>query len=310
MASNEVKKDLYLRLLKAIMYTGRLPEDKTKQGWYYYTKTLKTNGLIDFKDNSIWVLTDLAKRLIENNEVKISNLIPLVKPNTSIRKRNIASHGFGFTLKLPKIPNWGNRFNFFNNPIFEKRKLNTGVLRVIVNGCKTHIGNKSIVVHFPTGLSYFSESGAEGQRMAIEDFVKVIRKIESILGVELRIKGKFRFKIFRKHQAHVGNIVAKKCNIEGKNYRIRREDGGVWLEIDYSGKVTHAECVDPTTCTYDIDMKIKPLFDEVDRNPKFMTETVSDVRQMKLLIEDLTEMVGQLQKQNLILVKEVFNRKV
>ena len=308
MAFNNVKKDFYIRIINSIRFTGKLPPEKSRQAWHYYTKTLKLNGLIEYKDNSIWVLTKLASKLVDENSVKIPNLIPMVKPNTSIRKRNIASHGFGFRLKLPKIPNWHKRYNFFTEERYQKKILHTGVLRIIFDGCKTHIGQKSIVVHFPSGLTYQSESGAEGQRMAIEDFFKRIRKLEAIFGHELKIKKSYRFRIFRKHHAHVDNVVAKKCNIDGKSYQIRRDDGSIWLVIDFSEKVTHAETVNPDTATFDIDNKIKPLFDEVDRNPRFLTEMRREMQDILLLSHDQTKAIAELQKQNIMLTDIIQRR--
>ena len=301
MATNQVKKRgknyFYHLCIQGIRETGKLPSCKSKQSWYYYTKPLQDSKLIEYIGLGVWKLTDLYKRLERQGLVKISNLHTLVKPNTSrrIKNKNIRGHGFGFTLRLPKISNWRNRYSIIKSYELPLEKLYNGNPKLILDGNKTHINAKTIVMYFDSDYSFVSDSAQDSFRQAINYFLKKIQFLENRLQISFKVRGKYKFKCFKHHFGNLDNIIAQKCKIDGKSYQIRREDGSLWLIIDFSNKIAETETVDKDTAVYDMDAKIKPLFDEVDRNPHFM-------RDAKEQIKELTIMVGELARTNKKLV--------
>lgn len=277
MVSNTNKKiNFYLRIIQTIRETGSLPKDLSPQQAYYYTKPLKDSKLIGFrgsKNAGIWFLTDFCRRLEGKDLIKKTNLYTLVKPNTSRRIKNVRGHGFGFRIAIPKIANWHKRFDVLKSNGFEPELLDTGVVKILLDGNKTHLGKRSIVMHFDSDYSFVAESAQDSFVHAIDYFIRQINKLEDKFKISFKIKKEYKLKCFRKEFGHLENILSKKCHVEGRTYMIRRENGSIWFKIDFSNHVVEGETTDPETSAFDMDTKIKPLFDEIDRNPRFISET-------------------------------------
>jgi len=279
----------YTLILESIKKDGTLPKDRSRQFYYYYAKDLVSSGFIRYEASGVWKLTEVYKRLESQGHVKKSNLIGKVKPDTSrrVKKDNVRGHGFAFRLKAPRSNDWLKKIGNLNKFGFKAENLGNGNRRVIIDGNKTHFNQRSLIMHFNRDYSFIGKSGEATFRNAIEYFISRVRLIERRLGINFRYDGRYLFKCFRHHFAHLGNVLGKKCKIEGKSYRITRKDGSAWLEIDFSNNNAEVEAVNSRTGVYDIDTKIKPLFDEVDKNPHF-------IRDVKTQIKDLTQMVSNL----------------
>ena len=287
------KINFYHRIILAIQATNRLPSDLTPQRARYYTKPLVDSKLIEYKGSGAtgaWFLTETFKRLERQGMIKKSNLMALVKPSVCTKVKNVRGHGFGMRLKVPKLAGWNDRFEVMKAHGYKPVKLKTGAIQVILGGNKTHLCNSSIVMHYDSDYSYVASSAIESLARATKDFLKHIGTLESKFDIRFKINGKYRYKCFKHHFGHLDNVIAKKCKLEGKTYTIYREDGKPWLEIDFSNRrFVEGETINPVTGAFDMDTKIKPLFDEVDRNPHFLRDTRQEITTTKKELTSLKE---------------------
>ena len=179
-SKNKTSKNFYFTILDLIQSGFSLSQIAkrlgiSKQTLNYRIKPLKIHDIIIKKGYGVWAINhtklDTLKHILK--DVKQVKKTPMVginhlppqsnkKPNTFGNiKTDIRGHGFVFTLKIPTIPSWHNRLKYLiakNIP----HKIFNNYERIDLEYkskiYKVWLCNKSIVVYFPKGISYFSQS--------------------------------------------------------------------------------------------------------------------------------------------------------
>jgi hypothetical protein len=179
---------------------------------------------------------------------------------------SVRAHAFLFTLKIPSdLHNWNNekREQYLDRRNIPYKKLGIigGGQRLIIDGRKTHLTNKSIVIY--DRASYFAEKPIEAKSNAVHSFISIIKKLERILKVELTHGSDYKFKVSRQHYALVKNALAQQYNREGKKLEVRSEgDNSLWFLIDDSYGADEAEGVHSRTGMTDT-QKVQAHFNSV-----------------------------------------------
>jgi DNA-binding Lrp family transcriptional regulator len=225
----------------------------SKQRLSYYIRFLKANNYIQKIGYGTWKAI---------KEVKISTL------SGESAYKEIRSHGYRFRLELRHINKWDRRESYLQDKgiYYSKLKGLGNKLRVIIDGYTCWLNNSSIIVIFPKNKSYLSISAEEGNNYAILDFMRIIKRLESLLNVEFTIKGKYQFKPFLQHHALIKNELAKIYDKEGKKLFVYDEKG-LWLLIDNSFNLHELELVSPISAIYDTDNVIHPFLNSLKKNP-------------------------------------------
>lgn len=226
----------------------------------YYLRVLKASKSIEKVGYGVW-------KAINYGPIEVQKQAPgrsqaFKKPHKEVR-----GHAFQFTLKIPRISNWLRREDFLKKKEIKFDLINNGhVQKIDFRGHKVWLCSKSIVVYTPEGLSYFAESGKDSKSMAVYDFLNLIKGIENMLGVSLRIRKEYVFKVSKQHYALINNELAKQYNDEKKKLYIYNKDG-LWFAIDDSFNLSEAECLHPRTAEDDLDRAIKPFFNTLKEAP-------------------------------------------
>jgi len=174
-----------------------------------------------------------SKQLRISKPSRLPQAIEL-RNNTETDQDMIVSHAFLFTLQLPSLAKWNKegRRKYLAAKGIEHTPVNQGE-RLEVNGWKVHLTNLSLVGYAPKGERWVARTAQEGFQAAVFDFLIVIQKIESMLGVSLRSQGQYKLKVRREHHGFIRNALAKQYVREGKRLAVHDELGR-WLLIDLS----------------------------------------------------------------------------
>lgn len=196
----------------------------SKQAISYYLRALKTSGSIKKVGYGVWETLGYKYKQVKKDGVG----------------RSIRGHGFTFTLNLPKIPNWSKREDFLkkeNIPFININK--TNVQRIYFRNHKIWLCEHRIVIYYPSGKSYFSDSAEKSSSLAVYDLQQLIIGLENLFKIEFKVNKNYQFKVSRQHFARIKDELAKQCNKEGKKIEIRLDKG--WFLIDNSFNLNEAE---------------------------------------------------------------------
>lgn len=221
-----------------------------------HLNTLKKQGAIYKAGYGVWEVTKDP----ETTKKRSTKSIYVAKntPPSEIQQNlhmfipdSVRAHAFLFTLKVPHdLRNWTNEKR---EQYLDRRKIpykSLGIIgggqRLTIDGRKTHLTNKSIVIYDRS--SYFAEKAIEAKSNAVHSFISIIKKLERLLHVELTIGSDYKFKVSRQHYAMVKNALAQQYNSEGLKLEVRSEgDNSLWFLIDNSFNLDEAECVHSNT---------------------------------------------------------------
>lgn len=208
---------------------------------------------------------------------------------------SVRAHAFVFTLHVPKnLRNWNNKkreqYLDRHNIPYKRLGIINGGQRLIINGRKTHLTDKSIVIYDRS--SYFAEKAIEAKSNAVHSFISIIKKLERILHVELTSGSDYKFRVSRQHYALVKNALAQQCNAEGLKLEVRSEaDNSLWFLIDNSFNLDEAEAVHPQTGTTDI-KRVQDFFNGVKATgitPSFILEAMNGIQGNQAVFAENTE---------------------
>ena len=268
-------KSFYLCIIDSIKKDSKLPDKKqlniSKQSLNYYVKTLKVDGIIRKIGYGVWeVDQDVLDRLKFIKKTKQVKIKPLARGGmankeifTSLTK-NIRTHGFIVSFQIPLIDRWKDRSKFLDKRKIEYRRINKNYegQSLEFKGFRVWLTNKSIVVYFPKGKSYYSNSASSGKNYALFDTIELIKSLERFFGVSFKINKEYKFKVGRQHYAKVSDDLAKHYRRNNQKLVIKNNKG-VWCIADYSFNVDELETVNKDSADSDLDNVVVPFLNDL-----------------------------------------------
>lgn len=236
-----------------------------------HLNALKKRGAIRKAGYGVWEVIDNP----ESTKKRSTTSIYVAKntPPAEIRQNlhmfipdSVRAHAFLFTLQVPKdLRNWTNekREQYLDKRNIPYKHLNIagGGQRLVIDGRKTHLTNRSIVMY--DKASYFAEKAVEAKSDAIHSFISTIKKLERLLHVELTTGSEYKWRVSRQHYAMVKNALAEQYNDTGEKLEVRSEgDNSLWFLIDNSFNLNEAEAVHPKAGMTDA-TKVQNFFNSV-----------------------------------------------
>lgn len=258
----------------------------------YYIRALKDNKLIKRVGYGTWKTTE--KQLKNYHKVGGQNFNFLKK---------VRGHNFQFKIIIPRnIINWDRRIEYLqkNNIPFNLVGNKGSIISINFKNKKIWLCKKSIIIYYPRDMSFFGKSAKESINNSIHELHTLVSQIEGFLGVNLKIKGKYLFKVTRNHYALIKNELAGYYINQGKKIEIRTEEGELWALIDNSYNLKELEAVNPKTAVKDTDVVIEPFMNLLRQNPRILQELTENI-----ILN--TKMLKAMQEEIVLLTK--FHRK-
>ena len=301
--------DSYLSII-ALLKLGLRPSEIAAESGVPKTtlqshlNTLKKRGDVYKAGYGVWEVADNT----EITKKRSTKTIYVAKntPPSEVRQNlhmfipdSVRAHAFLFTLQVPKdLHNWNNEKR---TQYLDRRKIpytSLGIIgggqRLIINGRKTHLTNKSIVIYDRS--SYFAEKAIEAKSDAVHSFISIIKKLERLLHVELTNGSDYKFRVSRQHYALVKNALAQQYNSEGLKLEVRSEgDNSLWFLIDNSFNLDEAEGVHPKTGMTDT-QKVQDMFNSI----KDTGATMHSVLELNHGLQQLFAGLQQVQNTSLV----------
>lgn len=167
--------------------------------------------------------------------------VPKLKPDTA------RAHGIMAVVKVP-IKNFtsdmgnGEKFASWSKDnlaqVLEARKIDfihvpQGLRIQVLDVEKVWLTSKSVVFYLP--YSWYGENAHECAVKVMEDTIRLIRRLERMLGIaeQLKAHGSYWIKFSRQHDALIKNAIAELYGKPGKPF-VCRDEIGQWLLIDNS----------------------------------------------------------------------------
>jgi len=222
----------------------------SKQLLHYRIYPLKVAGIIEHLGNGTWEINKekYGEYLAVKTVKKRHPGTPFDTPNAlkSFPSNTIRGHAFQFVLKIPKFSRWNERKQYLKKKGFQiqEKIKNRVTMKLEVDNVKYKLWlcKNSIVVYFPKGFSFFNEFAKGTELEAVYLFKRIIKRLESLLNISLRIGSDYQFRCSKKEFSLIMNELAKKYNKEKKNLYIADLDG-VWGKIDDSFNLNEFEVI-------------------------------------------------------------------
>jgi len=292
---------VYFRVIKSINSKNRLPKDKSRQYYSRYVKTLKINGLIERKGYGVWEITKLGREVLNLKDVNKTNLDTIVKP--AIKKNKLSdsqtikfvrSHGFMWQIKTPSFLLKSKLFKILEKKSFNPLINGNSQIQFYLWGHNIKLSNRSIIINFDKDTYYKSNTAKQGYKTAVYELERLIKRIESILNLNLKYKNGYKFKPCKKHFGNVNNEFAGYYNNK-KTFVSILDKGKEWLLIDFSdNKFIELETVDNDRNIIDNDFVIAPFMNKLRNNPEIINKLESENKRLIQLIEDQQKIVSYL----------------
>jgi len=231
-----------------------------------------------------------------------------VKSETSFKKQ-IRGHAFVWKIEFADQILWEKylkRSNLTNQLICRGK-----VFRIIINGRKTWLTKKGMIIYEP--IDFFGRSSFQVKGTAVFEMDQLVKKLLKKLKIKFR---PYKFTTSREHYALVKNTLAKQYNDKKEKLFVYGEDGGVWLWVDHSHGVHELETKDPKinrqiqkwyNSHKKTNFEVTPEFvlkainqntKNLDYHAENMRSHVEAVKQLSAGVQDLVKVIGELKKQN------------
>ena len=274
-----IMESFYFRVWEYVQKNNKLPKPESfntsKQGLNYYVKALKAYNLISRVGYGVWKASKDYDQAVEKKKVKKVKKLSAVG---SSRGKNIRGHGFRFKVKIGKIRNWNRREEWLVRKGLNFKSVGSNWVgqSFLFRGYRVWLTPVSVVVWFPKDQSYVASSASGAYKYAVSDIEAVVKGLESLLGVRLRVRGKVVFKVFGEHYGHLKNELARQYSREGKKLFVR-DLGGCWLVIDASvpGQFGELEAVRAGSAVADMDEVVVPFFNDLKKHFEVSGEAVT-----------------------------------
>ena len=298
-----IKKDsrLFMLSIYQLLKEGKSPSEIalflniTQPAVSYHLRRLRASGSVRKLGYGVWEALKLNTK--EHKQIKVGGCLPL-REKSLCSFGNVRGHGFKFRVRIPKLNNWGRRIEFLNKSKIKYDIINKGhTQRIIFKGCKVWLNSGSIVVYFPKGLSFFGGSAKITEGGAFFEISEIMRKLDTLFNCSFKINKNYQIKIFGKHQADIGNGLAKMYCHDRRSINVHNSDG-LWLLIDDSFNINELETVGATgknDATKDLDNIIKPFFNGL----KEMPFVPSDFHRLAHSVVKVADSVNVISKQHL-----------
>lgn len=227
----------------------------------YYLRPLKRENLIKKIGYGTW---EVNKEELKKKEKATTT--SFTSPDS------VRGHGFIFKLKIKHLRNWDKRAEYLNQlgVPYEMKGIGKNTPRIIFKGHKIWLCKDSILIFYPEGKSYFTDTSSDAYKYAIYDLECLIRSLEGMLQVDLRISGNYVFTISRQHYSLIKNSLAYQYNRENKKLNVYNSNG-LWLIIDNSHQLNELETCHKNTAINDNE-KIQNFFNDLKVNYTTMGE--------------------------------------
>lgn len=233
----------------------------TKQRLNPYIYRLKREEVITKIGKGVWgVSSEKFKKFI----VKNAHLHTPTHTPQDIKK--IRGHAYIFTIRLPPIPNWANRETFLQRENITYQKIPQGQRLTITIGktdYKIWLCKSSLVVYFPEGKDYITETATNSVLSAIYDLKGILTRLENLFKIELKIGKEWAFRVSRQHHSIIHNELAKKYEREKKKLYVSDEKG-MWLLVDNSFNLHELEGISQNSDVL-VDNVVVPFFNGLKR---------------------------------------------
>lgn len=257
----------------------------------YYIANLKRNSLIKKVGYGTWETTSKQVQIYHMDGVNFLNFF------------KVRGHAFQFKLILPKdLKNWNRRVEYLtkNNIKIDFVGNLKRIPRITYKNYKIWLCNNSIIVYYPKYLSFFSNSAKDSRKDAIYNFYAIISQIERILRANFKIKGKYLFKIPKRHYSLIKNELAGFYLKENKKLEIRDKNNELWALIDNSMNLEEMEQVHKITAERDTDNIVEPFMNLLRDNPHIMQELILNIttntKILKGMQNEISEIIKYLNK--------------
>jgi len=253
--------DIIITSLQAGKYPSQIAREQkvSKQKISYYIRKLKEEGLIKKIGYGVWE-TNFYLNQVANS---------------------VRGHAFMWKVKNPKRFNWEN--------LTKKRKIKitkqrNKTIRIILNERKIWLCEKNIIIYEPE--SFFGRTSIETKKFAVLRLLKIINKLEENLGISLKHKEGYIFKVARQHYSLVKNSLAIQCNENGEKINVYNKEG-LWFLIDNSYNLEEAETVNPNTAMID-NIGVQNYFNSHKETgwkvtPKFTLQTINGLTRTQVM---------------------------
>lgn len=255
-----------------------------KQRISHYIAKLKANELIEKVGYGVWKTTSKQVQKYHKDGTQY------------LYFSKVRGHGFQFKLILPKeLRNWDRRVEYLkkNNISFDLIGNKCTIPRIIYKGCKVWLCNESIIIYYPKDVSFFSTTAKKSKSYAVHHFYSLIRQIERVLRGNFKIKGKYLFKIPKRHYSLIKNEFAGYYLKENKKLEIRDHKGELWALVDNSMNLEEFELIHPITAEKDTDKVIEPFMNILRANPHLVDNLQKENLELKMLTKELQQRVKE-----------------
>lgn len=307
MTKTSKKKDFDFIILSAIDGTSERTAAKrlkmSQQNLQYYTNPLKKKLILKKIGYGTWQV-DWERWKKTSKKTKSSLYLP--------SQKEIRGHYWQIKLKLPHLPKWNKRRAMMDKLEIKYKPIHAQMESTSFNGTSVWFSSKSIIVHLSKDI--IADTPDESYSYAIYEFEKIIKRIESLFKVSLKINKRYQFKVGNSHYAILRNWLAKQYNKEKKKLYVFDHEG-CWLICDFSEGQDELEGIgkkakENTTIVQDFfnDLKrteLKPsqilqMIGRTDKNINNLTEKLNFYAENNIshvqLLKDLNIAVNRLSK--------------
>lgn len=262
---------VYLSIINLIS-KGKTPTDIclefnwSKQRLNRYLRRLKEEKIIEKIGYGVWKVNQKRSKQIE-----VGRFV-----------NEVRGHGFMFKVFLPKIANWRNRKDFLVKNNISYKNCNKGQ-SILIKKRKVHLYNESIIIYDKE--SYISNIASSCKDQAVYYFLSILRRIENLFNIDIKIKKNYRFNVCREHYGLMENLLAKDYNKQQKKL-IVKDSYGIYLIIDNSFNFNELEThknrnPNPDQAVEDNE-GVQEFFNSLKRtnykaNPEFLLDLINGV---------------------------------
>lgn len=279
----------------------------SKQSLNYHLKKLKLLDIVENIGYGTWhvkeenldrleKLTKKVKKTSKNSEERHKRVSPnkgdvpaesyFVDFTDGVKAKlepdTVRSHAYHFVLQIRKnIRNWckEKRREYLDKKKVHYEKIRQGE-QLLVKGCTVWLTNKSVNVWLPH--SFYVEEADDGYALAVQEFLKVVKGVESLLRLDFRINGRHKWRVASEHHALIMNALAKEYNDKKEKLFVDDAEDGVWAWIDDSEGLNEFETGLPGERGRSANRKVKYWFNGLKR----LDEEVGP--------QDILDMIGEL----------------
>jgi len=246
----------------------------------YYTTKLEKEGLIKKVGYGTWEITDK----------QVKNYYKDGRQNFNLLK-GVRGHGFQFKLVIKNdLANWNKRVEFLtkNNINYSLVGNKGSIPRIIYKKHKIWLCKHSILVYYPRDISFFGKSAKSSRRDAIHSFYKIIKSLERYLKADFKIRGRYLFKIPKRHYALIKNELAGYYLKQGKKLELRSEEGELWGLVDNSHNLEELELVHPKTAEIDTG-NMQTFMNDLRKNKNILRDLDLNHKELLVRIKNISD---------------------